>query len=578
MAHDDEFDPRDTFEYRLATAGPEEYESLLAEREEERRRQEEEQKQWRTDYIRLVSDPPRAEETQEEESEDAVFEYVEPPPRDPPPPPKYDFDDLFGDSELRKMVLAPPTVRSAAEVVKPPPIPLPPKDQRPEWPKLEIVPSLDKLTLPTDCYPGQGTGKGLFESYAAFATNALNTRPEFNWATLCALVGCCAGRHWRVRTIGSKRNMMANLFLALVGESGTRKSLAANAAEEVMPGSLFVSVSPRSDKGFMEVFAEQPHMLWYLDEAGSLFKKLYTKNYEQMVPTLTKLYDGTLERWKAGSYEVEVQDPCLSIVSCTIEEGLIPARAKSDQVLELFTSGLMGRFLLCSAPEVEGAGLPREMDDHVSAEIRDWLTWLAVVAREERTFKLSGPALAQIEWYIKSRGDRSHMLMAGAWNRAWFWAVKLAFIYHLVEKGPRVQEIGAEHMIQALRAVHFYVLAAHQYVSHKALHTGVQQWMEKVHQELLKAGGAGLTLTELAQLVGGRPESRYGTLALMFDQVLYSSQAAPKGTRPHTVIRLKSESVKPHGEGWTVRKDDCPPPPGVEKVIGDMQGEDVIWN
>lgn len=323
-------------------------------------------------------------------------------------------------------------------------------------------------------------------------------------------------------------------------------------------------------------------MLWFLDEAGSLFKKFYTKNFEQMPTALTQLYDGGDGVFKAKSYEMTIENPYLTLITCTIESGLIPTGGEREKVQELFTSGLLGRFLLCAAAEEPGDPMIGPLDEDAAATISNWLTKRRIIAANRpAAFKLSPEAESQLRWYQESRGRAPIGLMTGAWNRAPLWAQKLALIYHVAEGRWPNQLITAETLLQALRVVHHYVLPAHVYVARKALYNRVQCLLDDVVQ-VLEANSRGVTLTELAQLVGRNEPVRYSALALLDEKLRYSTWqrrgARSEGGRPAVVVSLEGEG-EPDFEvlvrertaaGYELQHATCAPPRGVQKFLDDM--------
>jgi hypothetical protein len=323
-----------------------------------------------------------------------------------------------------------------------------------------------------------------------------------------------------------------------------------------------------------------------LDEAGSLFKKLYTKNFEQMIPTLTSIYDGQTTTVKAKSYETTVENPYLTLVSCTIEQGLIPAGDRA-QVQELFTSGLLSRFLLCAAAEEPGDPLISPLDEDAAARIANWLmTRYLLASGKPGLFKLSPAAWSQLRWYLESRGRSPVGLMSGAWKRAAMWAQKLALIYHVAEEKWPNQPISAENLLQALRAVHYYVLPAHLYVARKALYTNVQVLLDEIVQ-VLEASPQGLSLTDLARLVGRDERRRYSALALLDDRLRWSKWDRPRGGRPSIVVSLRGEDGSDDdldtlkrertALGFRPRYLDRRPPAGVEEFLAKMDAGSDLW-
>lgn len=470
-----------------------------------------------------------------------------------------------------------------AEVAFPPRTPLPPAADRPDWSQLQQTPVLSTLTLPPDSAPDL-----FFGYYNVFASRPLGTCPEYNWATAAALISSMLGPGWRLETVGGAGDLAANLFVALVGASGTRKSLTAHAMRSCLPDvGLWTAVNPRSDVGFIDVLAEQSHRLWFLDEAGSLFKKLYTKSFEQMISSLTSLYDGQTTTVKGRAQEVTVENPYLTLVCCTIESGLLPGGDRS-QVRELFTSGLLSRFMLCAAAERKDS-LIHGLDQDAAARLHNWLMKRFLIAgNRPGRFKLAPEAWSQLRWYLESRGHAPVSLMGGTWRRAVTLAQKLSLIYHVAEGNYPNTPISAENLIRALRAVHYYVLPAHLYVARRALYTGVQILLDEVVQTLEAAPG-GLTMMEFAALVGRDERRRYSALALLDNRIRYTTwtqkQRWGRG-RPALVLSLISEAgddadieelvAARTAEGYALKCADAAPPRGVRGYLDQMDTED-IW-
>jgi len=507
------------------------------------------------------------------EDVDEVPPYT--PPKNRKEPPKLLFDPRHSASSDNEAEQARVYFKKASrffdarKIEKRPDPDDPPIEDRIEWPEKHALLTLSDLRLPENSYPGQGSEESPYEYYMRFVNNSVHGRPEFSWAMFTTLISAMIGRNWRLETLGGEDDLCANLYVTLVGGSGTGKSLPARAMKRVLPGGvkhspIYAALSARSDKTVMTKMALQPHMFWHLDEGANLYSQLFSKTFAQMVPVLCELYDGEVASFESSEYDLTVEDPYLTILSTTTEAGMIPAKGR-EQLRALFETGLMSRFLLCAAPENAAVHAIQRFDAHSILIIQRWLTSIFASANNygnPERFTLSKEADQQLFWYERMRPAAPSDLVGGAWKRAKLWAQKLSMIYHVAQQRLPSEPISQETLLMALRMVHHYILPAHRYVASHAVQTMSQRQLDQIDKLLHRADG-GIVYTDLRGQFRGTRKDFYYTLADLYadDRIWFTRWKRPGGTRPPTVVSLLGEDVIAARKEmkWELVEDDAVP-------------------
>ena len=400
----------------------------------------------------------------------------------------------------------PPTFDDEPELKPFVPFPLPPRETWREWKPAPEPKDFTELALPVDAVPP----RSFFSRYDNYML-PLGVLREHNWGAACGLIAVSLGPYWRVATIDTE-DLPCNPFVVLVSSSGGGKGLASRGLSSLVPEDHYQPDVPRSSTAYLEVLSEKPAALWYMAEAAPLFKQFASTHSADFPQWLTQAFDGEtfFARWK-GKQKLEVRSPCPVAVMATVEEGLLPPGLKDD-VSTLFSGGLMSRLWLVAADRRENAPLPRGRDTGYGQWLCNWLAhWQATrPAQGWHRIELSYEARLELETWNISRGRPPSPLLAGTWARAPMHAQKLALIYHVSVGRTQRNEISAEHMVMAIKAVHSYLLPAHHLVAVRAQLQAHQKLAQRV-LDTLKAGP--LTVAELGLKMGLEKRRRDQVLA-----------------------------------------------------------------
>lgn len=383
-----------------------------------------------------------------------------------------------------------------------PPVDLPPEDTWRRWESPLRVDRLEDLQLQATHYPQEG----IFPAFVKYM------RPRcvpdaHSFGVAVAAFSVALGPFFRLRTI--ERGLMCNNYVLLLAVSGAGKSMALDGVKVLVPRDVVAGPTPanpfeinagpglaggliegevvRSAPAWVERLREQPMSLSVLDEAGTIFKRLATD--DELPYWLTTAYDGrpigySRSDKKGQKDRCKVDDPmlCPSLLTASIFEGLLPRFRNPKDVEDLFTSGLMGRFLVF--PGVGRPGLPRACDAKTGKALGDWFRALGrarpAQAGAWNWLDLSPEARVELEIWQRQSGRAPDPLLAGLWNRGALFAQKLAMMYHISTGHQYWQPISAEHIVQAIRVVHELVIPTHWWMIRQACRTPAEAAMDQV--------------------------------------------------------------------------------------------------
>jgi hypothetical protein len=215
-----------------------------------------------------------------------------------------------------------------------------------------------------------------FKDYLTY-TEGISEAPEaFHWATSLILVSHLIGRK---RWIKNPLPLYPNLYIALVGESGTtRKTTAIRLARDCLQTLFDGDPTPEikwipglsSFEGFAEELKEQEeahqtaNFIITLEELASLLLKARQESTQNLISGLTELYDcGPVHR-RTKKVNFHVERPFPSILAGSTEEWLFEYMRKQDVM-----GGFGNRFLYIYAKSSKSMPFPNEPNQRLKNKV-----------------------------------------------------------------------------------------------------------------------------------------------------------------------------------------------------------------
>lgn len=330
----------------------------------------------------------------------------------------------------------------------------------------------------------------------------LQNTVQHRWSSILGLVGSLMGRGWRLRTL-PPRHLMANLYVMNIGSSGSRKSIGTAAVEYVYPAAMVYTGSTRSDSAFLKKLHEGGgRLFWSLDEGSTLLGKMQHTNYTDLAAWLCSAYDGRPidSDVKDEKGCISVRRPCLTVVTTSTPDSFLfdPSGLRLLQ-----SGGLLQRFFLC--PSVKGKQPPAPILDGLYEEFGAWLqqwarSFLRIVPKGQETpwiTEMSLEAKQELSVWYRTRGEAPRKEIEGIWARGDIMAMKVALIYHAAQNKDPDMPIDGPTMVQAIKAVHHYVIPAHALVTLRiGASVGHRNKVYKV-REALQAAPYGVAFNDL---------------------------------------------------------------------------------
>lgn len=167
-------------------------------------------------------------------------------------------------------------------------------------------------------------------------------------------------------------------FMILADTTLTRKSTAMDIAMDLLAeiNSDAILATDGSIEGLMQGLAGRPGKpsIFLRDEFSGLIEQITKKDYYAgMAETLTKLYDGKLQKRMLKKETIEVRDPVVIIFA-----GGIRTRVQQLLTLDHVSSGFVPRFLFITAESdasrLQPLGPPTDLDTSGRDELRDEFT------------------------------------------------------------------------------------------------------------------------------------------------------------------------------------------------------------
>lgn len=280
------------------------------------------------------------------------------------------------------------------------------------------------------------------EAYVRYARSLTDAPLAFHvGGGLVALAGAVGSNlYWYG---GGAREQWPNLYVLLIGPSGTRKStsvdIPTNALKDAVPGTILDREF--SPERFIRNLAAQPNSVLKESEFASLLERMKSNYMAGMKQRLTDLYDcqDTYERVIQGvngtGERIAIIRPALSIVAASTLEWLVDSLTETDM-----RSGFIPRFLIFSAtqkePEPPGgyfAPRPERISNLLLRNLQD----MSRMPRWQLDFSQVRERL--VAWCIDRTGEyeRSNGLeeVGGLYNRLGHHTAKICALL-TVSRGP----------------------------------------------------------------------------------------------------------------------------------------------
>ena len=253
------------------------------------------------------------------------------------------------------------------------------------------------------------------ERYIEWAKSLGDAAPQYHQAgAFTALSALLAGS---VELPTSFGNIKPNLwFMILADTTLTRKSTAMDIAMDLVTeiDEDVVMATDGSLEGMMTSLSTRAGRpsVFLRDEFSGLLEMITKKDYYAGMPeTLTKLYDGKMQKRVLRKESIEVKDPCLLVFA-----GGIKNKITGLLSFEHVSSGFMPRFIFITAESditrVKPLGPPTDWTDETRVAIKDELTDLYTYYNRTTPMTIKGTSLtfdARIKFQAK--------LTAEAWAR-----------------------------------------------------------------------------------------------------------------------------------------------------------------
>jgi hypothetical protein len=203
------------------------------------------------------------------------------------------------------------------------------------------------------------------EDYIAWASSLGDAAPQYHQAGAFIILSALLSGSVQLPT--SFGTMKPNLwFMILADTTLTRKSTAMDIAMDLLEevDSSTILATDGSIEGLMSSLSTRPSQpsIFLRDEFSGLLDSMVKKDYYAgMAETLTKLYDGKLQKRILKKEVIEVKDPCLMLFA-----GGIKNKVCSLLTTEHISSGFIPRFVFITAESdvtrVQPLGPPTERD------------------------------------------------------------------------------------------------------------------------------------------------------------------------------------------------------------------------
>jgi hypothetical protein len=266
--------------------------------------------------------------------------------------------------------------------------------------------------LPCNLPPFETPG---FLSWFVYAAGLSKVPPQFTlWAGLSALSACMSDRIWFSKFRNEK--LYANLYVMLIGPSGTGKNQAWRQAQklvEKMPSSEQEIVQLYRGKSSAEALiswlgkSKKRNNIWLVTPELALQVGNGPKA-ESFITHMTELFDGdqTFQDNTRTSGHHTVRNPIIGWGSGTTQDWLLRSVGKQDVL-----GGFFAR--ICAIPaERSSVRYAKVIYPHDAAEIEGWLSaYLAHLTQITGEFTLDDAADEYHTWWYENRAEPENDLL-----------------------------------------------------------------------------------------------------------------------------------------------------------------------
>jgi hypothetical protein len=321
------------------------------------------------------------------------------------------------------------------------------------WPQIVLPNDLMDLQLTGDMYPQEG----YLPKYIRWSEGTTDAPRPFHLIAGLATLSAALGPNWQADFAGGQN---VNFYALLIAGSGSRKSTALRRALDLIPNKLICTSSLASTPAFVKHLQDRPRMLWYLDEADSLFHTFQQKLGSDLGSRMVTAYDCESTIYSSLTQgDIIAPNPYPTLVTGTALEWLKERKLSSN----LLRGGLISRFWLIPAKRTRLLLQPPKPDKQVFIALKKFIDDVYRISELGLTFdvQFSPDALKLFLQYQAGRGNPPHADMTGVWNRSMDHIAKIALLFHVSSFRRGKDRIQEDSVRQALNLWHNFLLRGH---------------------------------------------------------------------------------------------------------------------
>ena len=360
-----------------------------------------------------------------------------------------------------------------------------------DWSTIVLPNDLMDLALKENMYPQEG----FLPKYIRWAEGTTDAPRPFHLVGGLAVLSSVLGPNWTTAFAGGQHT---NFYALLIAGSGSRKSTALRRALSLIPDELICSSTLASTPAFVKTLQDRKRMLWYLDEADSLFSTFQQKYGNDLSSRMVTAYDNEPTIYSSLTQgDIIAPKPYLSLVTGTALEWLKERKLSAN----LLRGGLISRFWLIPAKRSRLLLMPSPPDPNTTAAMKLWIDDVYRISNLDVRFdvQLSPSALKLFLQYQAGRGEASHADMSGIWNRSMDHIARIALLFHVSCYRRGQDRIQEDSMQQAINLWHNYLLRGHYWAVMNLVATDdpVKEFEQEILTQLEMSAERCLGLAEL---------------------------------------------------------------------------------
>lgn len=408
------------------------------------------------------------------------------------------------------------------------------------WAPVATPSDLFQLQLYPDAWPSE---QGFFKSYMDWSLGTTDApAPVHLVSGMCALA-TAAGRRWRVDVFNRPA---PNIYALVIADSASRKSSAMSRALSLLPEEVYTTAKLASVLAFTELLKDNPTMLWYQDEADTVFHAFAQANTGDFAAKLVEAYNGDRVEYKSKAQgNITVRNPFFSLLTGSALEWL-QERGLSPEFLR---GGLFARCWVIPAQRQTTNLLPPPPDPNTRRAMQQWLEGVTragpfLVALTDGSGDDGDDAQDLLAAYQEGRGPAPTPQLSSIWNRAPSHIAKLALLYHIALYRGGDELIRTDCVEMAINFFHGYVLPGHCWVMERLERTTdpVQDTEMRILMSLETAASRGVPLQSFYAGFGSRAKVK-DALANLYDRERLSFWSTTNGRgRPRTTVVLGTDA------------------------------------